>query len=145
AVPGRAHVARTGDRRGSSGHPRRPVRTRGRGVRGGRLPPGGTALGARAGGVRRPRGRGAALAHEPRRDAAARAGRRGRARERRAARAALAVARVASRPRDAQEGGRRREEAGAGGTRGGGAHDGAGKEVGGGWWRTVKVGGGYFP
>src|SRR5205807_1865627 len=85
-----------------------------------------------AGGVRRAGGRGPALADEPRRDAAARAGRRDRARERRTARAALAMARVASRPRDAQEGGGRRQEAGAGGSRRGGTNDRSGKEAGGG-------------
>src|SRR5207245_2315935 len=78
-VAGRVHRARSGDRGGSGGDPRGPVRARGRGVRGGRLPPCRPALGARAGRVRRPRGRGAALAHEPGRGAVARAGRRGRA------------------------------------------------------------------
>src|SRR3989449_11256516 len=71
------------------------LRARGRGGRGGRIPPRGAPFGARAGGVRRAGGGGPALAYEPRRDPLDRAGRGGGVGGRRAAPAALAGARVA--------------------------------------------------
>src|SRR2546422_1204805 len=105
------------------------LRARGRGGRGGRIPPRGAPFGARAGGVRRAGGGGPALAYEPRRDALDRAGRRGGVERRRSAPAALAVARVASRSRGPRQGGGGGEAAGAGGAWRGGAHDGTSEKA----------------
>src|SRR3989440_6492743 len=131
----RSHVRRAGDRRGSRGDPRRPVRTGGCRVRRGRVPPRGPPFGARARGVRRAGDGGSALAHEPRRGTPDRAGRRRGLERRRAAPAAFTVARVAPRSGSPLQSGRGRETAGTGGTRGSGAHDGAGEKTG---WRRLR-------